>query len=73
MPRMNVEEALRAIREKATLLRYVASAASVNSELPDEVVLRGFSDLCDEIGDLSRAITDVVGVTALDVELKRRR
>jgi len=70
---MNLEQTLTAIRTKAALLRYLASSAAINPEQLEPDTLTGFSDVCDEIEAMTRAVADTLGVTVLDVELKQRR
>ena len=70
---MNIEETLRAIREKAALVRYLASSATVNPEAPDPDVLTGMWTTCEEIESLTKAVSRALPVDALSTELKGPR
>ena len=70
---MDLEQTLTAIRTKAALLRYLASSAAINPEQLEPDTLAGFSDVCEEIEAMTRAVADTIGVAVLNVELKQRR
>ncbi len=67
---LNVEQALRVIHEKAAALRYLAESGATG-EPPDAVVLRGISEVAEDIEQLSRRVTLALGAEALDIDLPR--
>ena len=69
---MTIEEALRAIEGKAALVRYLASSATLNPEVPDPALLSGMSDACSEIEDMVRALKGHLTPGALEIELPLR-
>ena len=71
MIHLTVEESLRAIEDKAALLRYLASGATVNIEPPDHAVLGGIMDVCGEIEQMARAVRGTLSVDALSASIKR--
>jgi hypothetical protein len=70
---MNIEEALRDIRAKSALLRYVGSSGAVNPEPPTSDALAGMAILCEDIELHARSLTRALPVTTLAVEIKRTR
>jgi hypothetical protein len=66
---LNVEQALRTIRERAAVLRFLSDSASQTSDAPDSAVLSGIGDVCADIERLTRRVTDVLGVEALGLDL----
>ena len=59
-----VEESLRLAENRAAVLRYLADLASRSPVLPDERVMSGISDLCEEIESTVRSTR-----RSLDVEV----
>jgi hypothetical protein len=70
--RMNVEEALRDIRAKAALVRYLASSATVNPETPDVNTLAGMATVCEEIEGNAERMLRALTVSALETSLQRK-
>ena len=62
---MTIEDCLREIRERAALVRYLSSSATINSEIPDAAVLGGMSDVCDDIETLARSVVDALPIDTL--------
>jgi hypothetical protein len=70
---MNIEEALRAIREKVAVVRYVASSAAENDEAPDRAVLAGIETVCEEIESMAGAVARTLPGAVLGAELRISR
>jgi hypothetical protein len=69
---LNVEEAIRSIREKAALLRYLSATASHGSAAaPDSAVLGGIGEVCSDIEALSRRVKLALSTEALDLPLPK--
>lgn len=70
---MNVEEALRAICEKAAVLRFLSNtAAHDNGSGPDSAVLSGIGSICEDIEALTTRVKHALDATTLDVNLSTR-
>lgn len=68
---MTVEEALRQIRDRAAMLRYLAESVALNPALPDVAVMNGVGDVCEQIEDTAQLVADALDMHALSIELRR--
>jgi hypothetical protein len=68
---ITIEEALRAIGEKAAVLRYLGDAAVPTSTVPDSAVLRGIGTLGAEIETLTARVKEALDALTLDTALPR--
>lgn len=73
MTHPSIEESLTDIEEKAALLRYLASGASMNIEPPNQTVLGGIESLCSEIAGLANGVRRALSADALMTTTRPRR
>lgn len=71
--RMNVEEALRDVRTKVSLVRYLATSAHTCPETPDPDVLLGMATVCEEVESVTRAVVFALPPDVGFIELRRPR
>jgi hypothetical protein len=68
-----IEELLRSIEESAAMLRYLAGAATAHIEPPNQTVLGGIENVCENIEDRARAIRDSLTLDVREEPLRRPR
>jgi hypothetical protein len=67
--RLSVEEAIRTIREKVAILRYLSETAANNPECPDSAVLRGLGTVCRDVEAVTGRLKSALDTATLDAVL----
>lgn len=70
---MTVEEALRVVREKSALLRYVFDSASLNPEIMPPMVMQAIGSVCEEIHENAEKVKTVLPADAMNTEVDSRK
>jgi len=67
---LNVEQALRAVTERASVLRYLSDSASTSKSADmDSIVLSSMGTMCGEIEQLIARVRGALGLDALETEV----
>ena len=73
MTHLTAEELLRAIEDKAGMLRYLTSAGKAADEPPDQTALSGIEDACRDIEQMAAAVRRSLTADALVIEIPLNR